>query len=282
MSQRSHVVIIDGLNYLHRACRSAIPIMSLFTCLRSTIERLAPTRVCFILEGHPEDRLALFPEYKANRRVEASELDDEDARKLQARRDMLHAAYCAVDLMRRYVPVAVMRHPRFEADDLINTLIVRGSTAIDYTIVSNDTDFLQLLDRPNVKLFSAHKDDYLAHELAGESYVLWKSLKGDDGDNVRGFEGIGHKRALDLVRDSQALAAFLSVSGRKELLARNFELISLAEIPTTELDAVESSCPERDWDALRVELRALGLHKITADPYWTKRLVKTFDALWSV
>jgi len=280
LRSRPHTVIIDGLNYLHRACGSGMPLASLFTCLRATVERLAPTRVVMVFEGKPVDRLALFPAYKANRRVDPSTLDDEGRRRAQARDDMLVVASHAVELVRRFMPVAVMRHPRFEADDLINTLVARASTAVDFTVVSSDTDFLQLLDRPNVRLFSAHKDDYLTHELAGDAYVLWKALKGDEGDNVRGFEGIGPKRALELVRTPDALERFLAVEGRKERLTLNFHLIKLAEVPEEELDAVESSCPVRDWEGLRSELRALGVNKVTSDPYWSNRLIPTFEPLW--
>lgn len=278
MSAKPHVLIIDGLNFLHRVLPSGRPIPTLFTCLRSTIERLHPTRVCMVFEGRPEARLAAFPAYKANRVVD--ETDEAAVQAAVSKWSMLDAANVAVDLVRRHMPIAVMRHPRFEADDLINTLIVRATTAVDFTIVSNDTDFLQLLHRPNVRLFSAHKDDYLTHELTGEAYVLWKALKGDPGDNVKGFEGIGPKRALDLVRDPAALASFLAVEDRKERLALNFELISLAQIPDTELDAVESSCPVRDWEGLRAELRALGVNKVTADPYWSSRFLPIFEPLW--
>jgi 5'-3' exonuclease len=277
---RPHTVVIDGLNYLHRVCASGMPLASFFTCLRSTVQRLRPTRIVMAFEGRPIDRLELLPSYKANRREDQGLLDAEGLQKAQARRDLLAAANRAVDLARCLMPMAVMRHPRFEADDLINTVVMRASSATDFTIVSNDTDFLQLLDRPNVRLFSAHKDVYLTHELAGDAYVLWKALKGDAGDNVLGFEGIGPKRALQLVRDPDALARFLAAPGRKERLALNFQLIKLVELPEDETTAVESSCPTRDWEALRGELRALGVNKVTADPYWSERFVPTFDPLW--
>lgn len=284
MSTRSsHVVIIDGLNYLHRALGSRAPLTTVFTCLRKTVESLQATRAYFVLEGRPEAQLAVFADYKSNRKVQVDADDAEAVARGKVKEDFLVCMNFAVDLIARFLPISVVRHPRYEADSLIGTLVERMSSAVPITVVSSDTDFIQLLDRPHLKLFNAISKSYVMHEHTGDEYVAWKSLKGDPGDGIPGIRGIGKVTATRLVTHHDELWRVLADDPEKALIfKRNLELVRLVQLPETDFVEVESSSPTRAWEALREELRAAGQLRLTTDPYWTKKFITAFEPMWGI
>jgi DNA polymerase-1 len=100
---------------------------------------------------------------------------------------------------------------RYEADDLIGTLAVRGEDeGYHVRIVTGDRDTLQLIN-PNVdvmtfkkgvsdtKIFTAREveEDY---GVAPKQLIDWKALRGDASDNIPGVPGIGEKTATELLQ----------------------------------------------------------------------------------
>ena len=47
-------------------------VFNAFRNMRALVEQLQPTRLVFVLEGHPKWRYDLMPEYKANRKIDVS------------------------------------------------------------------------------------------------------------------------------------------------------------------------------------------------------------------
>ena len=274
-----HVVVVDGLNFMHKAASFAakqpgpMVVRGLLTALRSLVAKLAPTRLIIVLEGKPRDRLSAFPSYKANRALEAGTPAH------AARGYFLEWCNIAMGIVGRALPVSIVRHPHFEADDVVHTLITRSSRAVPITIVSSDTDFIQELEIENVKLWNPVRDQFVEHP--GYHYVTWKALRGDPGDGIPGIPGIGDVRATRLMSDPDGLAELLGKPQAAERFTENVQLIQLAAVPAAELDQLESSCPERNWSALRAELLGLGVRQITLDPYWSGKFVPTFEPLWA-
>lgn len=276
-----HIVVIDGMNFLHRARvgkgdQSRLVIRNFLTGLRALIQLLEPSRVFMVMEGEPRERLATFPAYKANRAVDqASEKAAELAR-------FYEQCAIAVDLASRWLPIGIVRHPDYEADDVVNTLIARATTAARFTIVSSDSDFIQLLDRPNVAVYDPITREHRTRWTC--DYVMWKALRGDSTDNIppvlTGSRAKRDSEATRLMTDPEGLAAFFEDVDRVDRFAQNVDLIRLAEVPETELSALESSSPERDWPALWSTLTALGISSVAHEPYWTTRFIATFDPLF--
>lgn len=277
-SMLPHVVVFDGLNFLHKAASWTADrpgpqtVGALIKSLRASIEELKASRAVFVLEGKPKARLELFPEYKANRRLEAGSAAED------RKREFMRWCNLAVEVVARWLPVAVVRHPDYEADDVVHTLLVRSSRVVPFTIVSSDTDFIQELAIPNVTVWNPTKNRAMTHP--GHDYVTWKALRGDPGDGIPGIPGIGDATATKLMSDPDALGRLLSRPEAAERFTTNHSLITLAEVPEVEFAGLESSTPTRDWSTLRAELLGMGLRKLTDDPYWSKTLVATFDPLW--
>lgn len=274
------LLVCDGYNLMHMARSGfgmgpAPVVFNFFRSFRSLVEKHKPSRIVFTLEGQPKKRLEALPTYKANR-----EVDPADTKKLESLKKFHEQKEVIINLLKTKFPVSVVRHPSYEADDVINTIVRNASSAIDVTVVSSDTDFIQLLDDlPNVKLYNPVKKAYIERHETGD-YVLWKSLKGDPTDNIEGFKGVGEQTASRLVQQPELLESFLREQPeRVEKLHLNMTLVKLCMIQ--ELDELESSTPKRDWDGVKNVFETYVFKSIVADKYWTK-FVSTFDSLWRV
>ena len=127
----SKILIIDGHNFLYRA-RAGFQlgdfnvVYNFVRNLRSLVEQMGPTRVYFTLEGAPRRQEALLPTYKANRIGR-----DEPQEGKRSEEDYRRQNGVIVRILTYMLPITVVQHPDFEADDLIYNLIRRSSSAID-------------------------------------------------------------------------------------------------------------------------------------------------------
>lgn len=279
------ILVIDGANFLHRS-RSGFQlgdynvVYNFFRSLRPLIEKFKPTRVYFTLEGSPKRQLALLPEYKANRAIDASTPAGEA--KLKSLDDFYRQKEIIVDLLTRHAPVSVVRHPDFEGDDVIFNLINRASKAIDFIVVSTDTDFIQLLQEfGNVKLYNPISKEYM--EAPEYDYVIWKSLRGDQSDNVPAL--VTEARAVELSNDPEKLEKLCHGDEHDEEsefgveFLRNYQLIKLHEWTDEEALKMTCSTPTKDWDAVKQAFDTWAFKSITKEGAWDK-FVGTFEPLW--
>lgn len=274
----SHVVIVDGMNFMHRARSGwqmgpAPVVFNFMRNFRSLVEQLKPTRLYFVLEGKARHRREAFAEYKANRVVEPGS-------KEAAERDKFYAqATEVIDLLKANFPISVVRHPHFECDDTIYNLIKKSTTAVNWTVVSNDSDFIQLLNEfNNVKIWNPMKKGFV--EAVEYDYVTWKSLRGDGSDNIPGITGVGDKKAEELSRDSNKLHQFLSNDSEvNDKFLRNYDLIKFATWSEEDSMEMTSSSPVKDWSALRSTFERYEFSSLLKDGTWDK-FTGTFDVLW--
>ena len=198
-------------------------VFNFFRSLKSEISRHKPGKVYIVSEGKPKHRLLLNSEYKGQRKPV------KDPGFYRQKNEIF--ALC------KYLPFTFIRHPDYECDDVIGYLCTKTHIHDDVTIVSSDSDFIQLLDDENVKLWNPIKKKFI--DRWPVDYVTWKALKGDPTDNVPGVKGIGEKRAFALCETSSALYNFLSEDdSRKMTFDSAYEQIKLADI--------SESCP--DWE----------------------------------
>jgi DNA polymerase-1 len=239
---------------------------------RSLIEQFNPSRVYFVLEGKPQQRKDILPEYKANRAVVEGSVEAVERDKFFVQVDEI------VGLLRTVFPISVVRHPRFECDDTIYNLIKRSTTAVDWVVVSNDTDFTQLLNEfHHVKIWNPMKKAYV--ECPPYDYVIWKALRGDGSDNIPGIPGVGDKSAEELALDLDKLQSFLRVQSNADVFTRNMELIKFIEWSDTDMLEHTSSTPSHDWGPLRSTFERYGFKSLLKDDAWEK-FTKTFEPLW--
>jgi len=272
------ILCIDFMNQCHRA-RSGFQmgpapvVFNFFRQFKALVDEFKPNRVYVVLEGRPVQRYELLPEYKATRRVEESDPKYAELQRFFRQKDQI------VELLSTRFPVSVVRHPTSECDDTIYNLINLSSTAVPWTVVSNDTDFIQLIQEySHVKVWNPIKKEYL--EAPGDyDYITWKSLRGDGSDNIPGVPGIGNKTASLLASDPDKLAGFLSDPQRAAQFSRNHELISFRQWSEEERMEMTSTFPEKAWHDVHDIFNSYGFHSLTNDESW-KKYINTFEQLW--
>lgn len=187
----SKILLIDSYNMIHRAHHGFSfgdhsTTFGFFRCLKSEIDRHNPDKVFLVSEGYPKHRFIKFGDYKSNR---TKKRDDSFSRQ---KKDIFDIS--------KNLPVTIIRHPDYECDDVIGMLCRDYCENNEVVICSSDSDFIQLLDLDNVKLWNPIRKTFI--DRWPVNYLMWKSLKGDPSDNIPGVKGVGdktaHKLALDL------------------------------------------------------------------------------------
>ena len=204
-------------------------------------------------------RTEIYPEYKANRDPAPPELKRQFAQ------------------CRRYVrALGLLEHasPRYEADDLIGTLVEHGRrNGRPSTIVSRDKDLTQLLTKDDVFWDFAGKGK-LSYDQIPESFGCWPeqiadylALAGDAVDNIKGVPGVGKKTAevllkhfdsLDDIYDNLDKVHEVEVRGAKTLGAK-LETHKGAAILARKLTGIACDAPIEDPESkLRRSMPDLG------------------------
>ena len=216
-----NILILDGYNLFYRARYSGMnkgeysTIFNFFRSLRPLIEKFSPDRAFLVLEGRPKKRLSILKEYKGQR-----EYHNDD--NFQEQKNSI------IEILANYFPIDLVKHKDYECDDVAAHIAKchdDGNSII--TIVSSDTDFIQIIS-DTIKVFNPVKKDYV--EGTDYDYVAWKALKGDASDNIKGFTGIGDKRAKSIIETPEKLSNFLLEDNNNELYQRNISLIKFHDL----------------------------------------------------
>ncbi len=133
----------------------------------------------------------IYPEYKANREPAPPELE----RQFEQCKRFTQA-----------LGIVGHGHPRYEADDLIGTLVARGRReGLPSTILSRDKDLAQLVGEDDVYWDFAGKGKISYADIAEffgvppEQIADFLALAGDSVDNIPGVPGVGKKTAVALL-----------------------------------------------------------------------------------
>ena len=272
------ILALDFMNAAHRARSGFLlgenPVVyNFFRGLRSIINEFKPNRAYVALEGRPVKRHEALVEYKANRVVDESDPKYAELQKFFKQKEVI------VELLKNYFPVTVVRHPTSEADDTIANLVRNSSSAIPWTVVSSDTDFIQLLhEHSNVKLYNPVRDEFIEAPVDYD-YVTWKALRGDSSDNIPGVPGVGDKTAAKIASDENKLAEYIQRPEVSPIFTRNYDLIRFTEWSDAERSQMTSSSPRKNWDAVKQTFENMGFQSIVKDGSWQK-YISTFDPLW--
>lgn len=279
---RPRLLLVDGYFMMHRA-RSGFnegdfPVVYNFLRgLKALVDTHAPCVVAVVTEGAPVKRIAEHAEYKANRAVDPVQEPEKHAALVRfvGQRDLI------IDLLPK-MGVSVIRHPNFEADDVIANLARLFGTDHDVIIASGDSDFIQAIES-NVRLYHPIKKEFV--EPPAYRYIAWKALRGDPTDNIPGIPGIGDKKAAkiaalpDWADVYKAVDALRPIDGRpaREIFERNYELIRFHPVMGDTHPSFEHYVSFPDWDALEGIVRdQLKFASFFKGDYWAK-FRQTFD-----
>ena len=263
------VLFLDAYNLIYRArsgfTKGDYPVVyNFFRGLRPLVEKFNPDKVYFVLEGNPKFRAQLSEgNYKSNRKSAG---------------DSFHRQKAAViNMVSSMMPFAVVRHLELECDDTIATLVYKHHKEGDEcTIVSSDSDFIQLLGSLNVQLYNPVRKKFI--EKPDYDYVTWKALRGDATDNIPGIPGCGDKTATKLVLGGAAeFKEYLSVKGRQSIFEKNVHLIRLVDF-SNDMSMLEYTQGQFDEDLLHDTLEDLGFDSMLKESTW-KKYTDTFKGI---
>jgi 5'-3' exonuclease len=163
------------------------------------ISMYSPNRIVACIEGdwRPTWRVELFPEYKANRLEEGSEVEEEPE-------TLTPQIPILLDLIDAF-GIPMVGVDDYEADDVMATFAVREKGPI--RVVTGDRDLFQMVDdKKDVKIvylargISQHDlvdSKWVAakYGIPGDRYALFAMFRGDPSDGLPGVKGIGEKGA---------------------------------------------------------------------------------------
>jgi DNA polymerase-1 len=257
-----NVLFLDAYNLIYRA-RSGFTqgespvIYNFFRGLRPLVEKFKPDKVYFVLEGNPEHRKSISEgTYKDNRPTQNRNFHEQKA--------------SIINIIKSCFPFSIVRHPKLECDDAIATIsAIHARRGDNVTIISSDSDFIQLLNifNTNFQIYNPVKKQFF--DTPDYDYVMWKALKGDPTDNIRGIKGVGDKTALKLVNNNDLLTNFLKENNNQEVFEKNVNLIRLVDFSSS-MEDLETSEGKKDFTALRNIFENLGFTSILKEKTWDK------------
>lgn len=246
------LLIVDGMNlYFQMYCGMPARIVNkegkgiqgtlgFVGALIKIIKITNPSHVVVLFDcEHENDRAEILPEYKANRICDPDEQEDDSY-------VQIFDVYDALTFMS-------IKHAEvkdFEADDAVASYVFRYSNAIEICILSNDSDFFQLLSN-NVKMIRYRGiktnicDTHFLQDKYGIlpcQYADFKSLTGDNSDNIKGASNVGPKTASALINEFGSLQEVIdnadkikkplireSIIKNADRLQINYKLIKLVD-----------------------------------------------------
>ncbi len=183
-------MLVDLSNFFFRFYMSKKPIHKIAEDCMSNILSFQKSLACdstVILSdyGRSTYRLALYPEYKGNRKTD-------DPQKLEEMKKHFSNQNYSLKVLEAYFPCIKIKG--VEADDIIAYLTINKFD--NCVILSSDQDLLQL----NRVQFSPNRSDFISLEKLGftsvPQFITTKAIAGDTSDNIKGLERVGMKTAL--------------------------------------------------------------------------------------
>ncbi|HEU4391874.1 MAG TPA: DNA polymerase I, partial [Blastocatellia bacterium] len=237
-SDRKRLFLVDGMSHVYRAyyairglsTSTGIPTNAIYgftNILRKLIVDEKPDYLGVVFDSREKTfRHEAYEGYKATR---------------SAMPDDLSPQLPYIDRVCEVLRVPVVRAARFEADDVIGTLAVKGEEqGLDVIIVTNDKDLCQLVDS-HIKVLKTDRtggmtlmDSAAVEEKMGvspEHVVDLLGLWGDTIDNIPGAPGVGEKGAKQLIQQFGSIDNALAQADKierkqyRESLKNNVELI---------------------------------------------------------
>jgi|ERR1700722_16346804 len=302
------VLLIDGLNQIYRACVSFGPtkhhiqcnlseenaclhkangshcmcnakwnveeqwcygdkfsfIFNFFRNIRPLVEAGSPDKIFFVLEGHPQFRYDLFPEYKGNRIIKLGSKQDA--------KDKFNIVKNEIIRLLQYLPITIARAEHYEADDLISTL-VDNMKEEDLTIITNDNDYVQLLQRnyKHITIFNPIKKEIM--ESPKWNFIPFKALVGDKSDNLPRL--VSDKKAAKYMSDPDAFQIFMANNEHRSKFHINRELIEFRNVPEEEIILKDG---QRNFVELKKEFIRMDFQSIVNESSWQK-YIDTFSCV---
>ncbi len=238
LKKHDRVLLIDGLNLFFRnfAMMNMVNpegvhiggLGGFFRSLGAMIRQTNPTSVYVVFDGagSTTNRKNLLSEYKSQRNLQRiTNWDAFDS--LEDEHDAKVDQIVRVIQYLKLLPVKTTIIDKVEADDIIAVLskkLVKKHNSTCF-IVSSDKDFLQLVTdkiivyRPMEKEYYTPSSVKEKYGIIPENFILYKTLLGDNSDNIPGVKGLGikgiFKKFPELQNTKLKLKDIFDISARK-------------------------------------------------------------------
>lgn len=172
------------------------------------------------MPGSADERKQLYPEYKSNRTAADPSFYDQ------------------VDFILELGELigTVYKQPGREADDLAGAFVERYASTNDITLLTVDSDWLQLLQK-NVRMIQLKTngrhilwDDALffaEKKISPKQLISLKAIVGDGSDNIPGVPGIGESTGIELLREFDSVddiyANIIKVTNKRKIQQKLIE-----------------------------------------------------------
>ena len=247
MTQTIH--LIDANNYFRRGFETGKPVSALVPLFNTPEPRF------YTFDGKfaKRSRLALYPEYKAKRNVQAA-VDSGFF-------DYLNTIY--TDLLPYTSNAIIIKQDGFEADDIIAALVNHFAPAKNPILIhSNDADFLALT---NELVTVTDRTKKLSHVPAHE-IRLYKSLVGDSSDNISGIPKLGNSYWDKLTStDKQQWEAVLTEQ--------------TDEFPLTAITEAKHKWITENMALLRTFYKIVGFVPVDLNTVMANAVISTYDPI---
>lgn len=243
------LMIVDGLNlaFRYKHAKSVDFVDDYIRVVDSLKKSYKASKVIIACDqGSSSFRKNLYPDYKQNRKDKYEQQTEAEAAEFEAFFAEFNKTMEAIN--EKY---PVIRFDKVEADDIAAyiTKVAPEYKIANIWLISSDKDW-DLLVNDQVSRFSyvtrkeTTIDNWHQHyDVPREDYIGLKCLMGDVGDNIKGVEGIGPKRAAELLRQYYGsifdIIAALPIPSKykyiqslnqcKDLLLLNYQLMDLLE-----------------------------------------------------
>jgi len=306
------VLLIDGLNLFFRnfammnfVNEQGVHIGGLggfIRSLNSLINQIHPTSVYVVFDGvgSSTNRKNMLPEYKSGRNIARvtnwdvfENLEEEHDSKIDQIVRLIHYLKC--------LPVKTLSLDKVEADDVIAYLsdILPKKYNSQVFIVSNDKDFIQLINDNVVVYRPAEREHYTRQMvknhfgILAENFIIYKTLLGDQSDKIAGVKGLGQKGILkkfpELAERQISFKELIEICASKhtehvvysrivfemERLENNYRIMDLENPLIDDNDrayieqTTESQIPELNIEGFLSLYNEDGLGKIIKNPEFT-------------
>jgi len=184
-------------------------------------------------------RMEIYPEYKATRKNTCSFKN----KKYNVGNIFKHIYNKLYPLLEKQYGFKIIKVENAEADDIIAVLssqIRENDKNRLIVIISNDNDFLQLVDEKTLIWSLQNKLLNTKVEFSAEDILMKKILKGDESDNIPSIIGsMADKDLNDLIRDKKKFNIWLKENPDKQICyEKNRTLIDFKYIPINIKNAI--------------------------------------------
>jgi 5'-3' exonuclease len=202
-SEYNNLMLVDGLNlaFRYKYANKKVFAAEYIQTINSLAKSYEAKDVIILGDGGSSYREEIYPEYKANRKVLREKQTEQEAQDFKEFLEEFNKAFDLFDDIGY-----TLRFRGVEADDIAAYIVKYYKDKYSHVwLISSDKDW-DLLINSNVSRFSfkTRKEITLGnwnthYTYKPEDHISIKVLMGDKGDDVPGVEGIGPKRAEELV-----------------------------------------------------------------------------------